>query len=80
MTGRKLTQLQTFSDLRHLDLVELSDLEFLRGAAGQDRELVQREFVLVIATGDEPSTGITQSSPKGRTAVAEYVEIRASHP
>jgi hypothetical protein len=35
------------------DLVELRDLEFLRGAAGQDRELVQREFVLVIAAGDE---------------------------
>ena len=38
---------------RHLNLVELRDLEFLRGAAGQNRELVQREFVLVIAAGDD---------------------------
>jgi hypothetical protein len=40
-------------DSHHLDLVELRDLEFLRSAAGQYRELVQGEFVLVIAPGDE---------------------------
>jgi hypothetical protein len=67
-------------DSRDSDLFELRDLEFLRGASGQDGELVQREFVLVIAASDEAVHWNHAIIAKGRTAVAEYVEIRASHP
>jgi len=35
----------------------LRDLEFLRSAAWQYRELVQCEFMLVIAAGDEAVNG-----------------------
>ena len=36
----------------NLDLVVLGDLRILRSAVGQDREMVQGKFVLVIAVGD----------------------------
>ena len=64
-----------------LILLELRDLEFLCGAAGQDRELVQSEFVLEIVAGDEAiyrNHTIVAEGPHG--AVAVFVEIRASHP
>jgi len=71
LTPRPISQQQTksllnfkfFPDSSHLDLVEL--LEFLRGAGGQDRKLVQGEFVLVIEARDGPSTGIApRKSPR----------------
>jgi hypothetical protein len=45
------------TDSRDLNLVELRDLEFLRGAAGKYRKLVQRELVLVIAASNEAVHG-----------------------
>ena len=36
---------------RNLYLIELRNPKFLRGAAGEDRELVQREVMLVVAAG-----------------------------
>ena len=45
------------TELCHLDLVELRDLEFLPSTGGQDREPVQCELVLVIAAGDEAVHG-----------------------
>jgi hypothetical protein len=54
---KNLLNLKLGPDSTYLDLVELRGLEFLRGADRQYRKLVQREFVLVIAAGDEAVHG-----------------------
>jgi hypothetical protein len=41
MAGFEVTIEEFCLDSRHLDLVALRDLEFLRGAAGEDCELVR---------------------------------------
>jgi len=45
------------STSRNLDLIELRDAKLFRGAAGEDGELVQGEFVFVVAAGDEAVDG-----------------------
>jgi hypothetical protein len=55
--GQNLFSFRLRSDSHNLDLVEFGYLEFCRGAARQYRKLVQREFVLVIAAGDEAVHG-----------------------
>jgi hypothetical protein len=56
---------------RHLNLVELRDFEFLRGAAGQYCELMQGEFVLVVAADHEAV--YRNQAQKDAVQVSRYV-------